>query len=159
VRVEAIVQVAVGVVEHERGLELQVSCPESTLATMLPVVIEIEAASVLKIELVSTRLAAAANELLKDLKNDDFSAKVETEFSESLRDLKIDLFSERVEANVREALGFCEYFQSGVEIDEAEETVVSVAVKELWPPWVVTISQYSTDMKWIPENGPTVPVV
>jgi hypothetical protein len=47
VRLEAIVQAAVRVVEQERGLELQVSCPESTLATILPIVIEIESATVL----------------------------------------------------------------------------------------------------------------
>jgi len=39
---------------------------------------------------------------------------------------------------------------------DADETVVSVTVvvKELLP--VVTTSQYSTAMKWTPENGPTV---
>jgi len=51
------------------------------------------------------------------------------------------------------------YCQSGVEIAEAEETVVSETVQhgEL-PPDVYEI-QYSTEMKWIVENGPTVPVV
>jgi hypothetical protein len=52
---EAIAQVEVRMVEHERGLELQISFPESTLATMLPVVIVTEAVSVLRIEFFSAR--------------------------------------------------------------------------------------------------------
>jgi hypothetical protein len=46
-RLEAIVQVAVRVIEQERRPELHVSCPESTLATILPIVIEIESARAL----------------------------------------------------------------------------------------------------------------
>jgi len=49
-RPEASVHVAVRLVEHERGLELQVNCPEFTLATMLPTVNASEAATVLNIE-------------------------------------------------------------------------------------------------------------
>jgi len=45
------VQVAVRVVEQERGLELQIICPEFTLATMLPIVTVIEAAADLKTEI------------------------------------------------------------------------------------------------------------
>ena len=42
---------------------------------------------------------------------------------------------------------------------EAEETVVSETVQQgELPPEVYEI-QYSTEMKWIFENGPTVPVV
>ena len=52
-RAEPIVQVAVSVVEQERGLELQINFPESTFATMLPIVSVIEAAMVLKIEVFS----------------------------------------------------------------------------------------------------------
>jgi len=44
-------------------------------------------------------------------------------------------------------------------IAEAEETVVSVTVQQgELPPEVYEI-QYSAEMKWIFENGPTVPVV
>ena len=44
-------------------------------------------------------------------------------------------------------------------IADAEETVVSVTVQQgELPPDVYEI-QYSTEMKWIFENGPTVPVV
>jgi hypothetical protein len=44
-------------------------------------------------------------------------------------------------------------------IAEAEETVVSVTVQQgELPPDVYEI-QYSTEMKWMFENGPTVPVV
>jgi hypothetical protein len=58
--------------EHERGLELQINFPESTLATMLPMVNVIEAASVLKKEFFSTRLEARVSEALNDLSNDSF---------------------------------------------------------------------------------------
>jgi hypothetical protein len=47
---EAIVQVAVRLVEQDRGLELQTSFPESTFATMLPIANATEAASTLKTE-------------------------------------------------------------------------------------------------------------
>jgi hypothetical protein len=67
-RPEATVQVAVRVVEQERGLELQVNCPEFTLATMLPIVNVIEAAMALKIELFSTKLETELNEPVNDLK-------------------------------------------------------------------------------------------
>jgi hypothetical protein len=61
-RPEAIVKDEVRLAEHERGLELQISFPESTLATMLPIVNVIEAASVLKKEFFSTRLEARVRE-------------------------------------------------------------------------------------------------
>src|SRR5207244_2395996 len=53
-RPEVIVKVEVRLAEHERGLELQISFPESTLATMLPITNVIEAASVLMRELFFT---------------------------------------------------------------------------------------------------------
>jgi hypothetical protein len=59
---EAMVKVAVRLVEQERGLVLQTSFPESTLATVLPIVSVIEAAKVLKIEFFSARLEARVNE-------------------------------------------------------------------------------------------------
>ena len=61
-RLVAVFQVAVRVVEQERGLELQVNSPESTLTTMLPIVNVIEAARVLKIEDFSARLEAKVSE-------------------------------------------------------------------------------------------------
>jgi hypothetical protein len=53
------------VVEQDRGLELQTSFPESTLATMLPIVIAIEAARVLKIEVARERLELRVREPLR----------------------------------------------------------------------------------------------
>jgi len=61
-RPEVIVKVEVRLAEHERGLELQISFPESTLATMLPITNVIEAASVLMRELFFTRLKARVRE-------------------------------------------------------------------------------------------------
>jgi len=76
-RPEVIVKVEVRLAEHERGLELQISFPESTLATMLPIVKVIEAASVLKKEFFSTRLETIASEPLKDLNREILSAKAD----------------------------------------------------------------------------------
>ena len=64
---DAIFQVAVRVVEQERGLELQITFPEFTLATMLPIVIVIEAARVLKIEVFSAMLETKLSEPVKAL--------------------------------------------------------------------------------------------
>src|SRR5262245_22533510 len=64
---EAMFQVAVSPVEQDLGLELQVSFPELTLATMLPKTIDIEAARALRIELFSTKLAAVLSEALRFL--------------------------------------------------------------------------------------------
>jgi hypothetical protein len=44
-------------------------------------------------------------------------------------------------------------------IAEAEETVVSETVQQGELPPEVDEIQYSIEMKWIFENGPTVPVV
>jgi len=65
--------------EHERGLELQINFPESTLATMLPNVIVIEPTSVLRNESVFARLETGLREPVRVLKNEFFSAKVATE--------------------------------------------------------------------------------
>jgi hypothetical protein len=73
------------VVEQERGLELQVKAPESTLATMLPSVNVIEAAMALKIEILSAKLEAELSEPLSDLSIEVILAKAETEVSEPLR--------------------------------------------------------------------------
>jgi len=97
-------QVAVRWVEQERGLELQVNCPEFTLATMLAIVNMIEAASVLRMELFLTMLEAKVSEPLSDLKIEDFSAKVDAKVSEPLSDLKIEDFSAKVDAKVSEPL-------------------------------------------------------
>jgi len=77
-------QVAVRGVEQERGLELQVNCPEFTLATMLPIVSVIEAASALKIEVFSTKLETELSEPLSDLNIEVILAKAETEVSDPL---------------------------------------------------------------------------
>jgi len=76
-RPETVFQVAVRVVEQERGLELQVNSPEFTLATMLPTVNVIEAERVLKIENFSTRPEATANETVKDLKREVCSTRLD----------------------------------------------------------------------------------
>jgi len=73
------------VVEQERGLELHVNIPESTLATILPIVIVIAATSVLKIELFSTRFEARDREPLRDLNVEVILARVESEVSDPLR--------------------------------------------------------------------------
>ena len=103
---EAIFQVAVRVVEQERGLELQVNFPEFTLATMLPIVIAIEPENVLKTEFFSARLETEASEPLSDLRNEVFSAKVEARVREPLRDLNSEDLSVKVEARPREGLEF-----------------------------------------------------
>jgi len=79
------VQVAVRVVEQERGLALQVNFPEFTLATMLPIVNVIEAANALKIEVFSTKLETELSEPLSDLNIEVILAKAETEVSDPLR--------------------------------------------------------------------------
>jgi hypothetical protein len=76
-------------VEQERGLELQVNSPESTLATMLPIVIAIEAASDLKIEFFSTRPEVEASEPLSNLKIEVFSANDEAIVRLLLSNLKM----------------------------------------------------------------------
>jgi len=65
--------------EHERGLELQNNFPESTLATMLPITIVIEPASVLRNESFFARLDTRLREPVRVLKNEFFSANVATE--------------------------------------------------------------------------------
>src|SRR6266852_4461533 len=82
---EAILQVAVRVVEQERGLELQVNAPELTLATMLPIVNAIEAAKVLKIEDFSAKLEAKASEPLRDLKREVCLTKPEAILHDTLK--------------------------------------------------------------------------
>ena len=79
------VQVAVRVVEQERGLELQVNFPEFTLATMLPIVSVIEAAMVLKIEVFSKKLEAELSEPLSDLNIAIILAKVEAEVNDPVK--------------------------------------------------------------------------
>jgi len=98
-------QVAVKLVEHERGLELQVSDPEFTFATMLPIVNAIEAANVLKIEDFSARLAAKVNELVRDLNSAVCSTNAEATVNEPDRDRKREDFSAKPEAMAIEAVG------------------------------------------------------
>ena len=95
------VQVAVLVVVHDRGLELQVSCPESTLTTMFPIVMEMESARVLKMEFFSVREEPRVSELLSDLKIELCSTNDEAWVRASLSDLKIEFFSVRPEAGDR----------------------------------------------------------
>jgi len=101
---EAIFQVAVWVVEQERGLELQITFPEFTLATMLPKVIAIEPVRVLKTESFATRLEAEASEPLSDLRKEAFSARLEAKVTAPLSDLKIEFFSPRFETWASEPL-------------------------------------------------------
>jgi len=65
------------VVEQERGLELQINSPESTFATMLPIVMVIAAANVLNMEFLSAKLEAAVRELLSNLNIEVFSTRIE----------------------------------------------------------------------------------
>ncbi len=76
-RAESVIQVAVRVVEQERGLELQINFPESTFATMLPIVMIIAAANVLNMEFLSAKLEAAVRELLSNLNIEVFSTRIE----------------------------------------------------------------------------------
>jgi len=119
-RPEAMVKVEVRVAVQERGIELQMSFPESTLATMLPIETPIEAAMVLKIELLSARFEAKPSELLKALAKPFFSeATTDSEPDRCLarplvseatrpivpdRDLKAEDFSTRPETEPSEAV-------------------------------------------------------
>jgi|SRR5215467_3365315 len=84
-RPDAKVQVTVRVVEQERGLELQINAPESTLATTLAPVNANEAARALKIEDFSAKLDAIVHELLKDLKREVCSTNPEATVREAVR--------------------------------------------------------------------------
>ena len=95
-------QVAVGAVEQERGVELQVNFPESTLATMLPVVMLIDVVNVLKIEFFSERLEAIVKDEVRNLKIEFFSARLEAEVNELLRALKSEVFSEKLPLGANE---------------------------------------------------------
>src|SRR5467141_5355371 len=140
------VKVAVRAVEQERGLELQITFPESTLATMLPIVIAIDPANVLKIEFFAARVEGIVSESVRDLKNDLFSARLVVNDNESAKDfarpldweparpiesnsdLSNELCSATVEARVRDPLRLAAESHPGVMISEAVETVVSVIV-------------------------------
>ena len=74
---EPVIQVAVRVVEQERGLEWQINFPESTFATMLPIVMVMAAANVLNMEFLSAKLEAAVRELLSNLNIEVFSTRIE----------------------------------------------------------------------------------
>ena len=86
VKVEAMFTFVVTVVEQERGLELQISFPELTLATMLPMVDVMESLRVLKMEFFSARLDARLRKALRDLKKEDFSARFEAWPREAIKD-------------------------------------------------------------------------
>ncbi|HZY93846.1 MAG TPA: hypothetical protein VFE98_03175 [Candidatus Bathyarchaeia archaeon] len=103
-KLEAILQVAVRLVEQERGLELQVSFPEFTLAIMLPIVIEIEPASVLKIEFFSVRPEPIVKEDVRDLRIIFFSTRFEARVRTPLKLLCNEVCCVRLEARVIEAL-------------------------------------------------------
>ncbi len=100
-KAETVPKFEVGLIEQERGLELQITFPEFTFATMLPVVIEIEPASVLKMEFFSERPEAEVKELARDLMNADFSRKLDANVRESLTDLKKDDFSVRAATGLK----------------------------------------------------------
>ena len=99
-----IVKVAVKVVEQERGLELQIIFPEFTLATMLPMVIVIEAAKFLRRELFSARFDVKDSDPVRDLKKEAFSRKLDARLREPVNDLKIEFLSARVETWLSEPL-------------------------------------------------------
>jgi len=122
---EAIFQVAVSVVEQARRLELQITFPEFTFATMLPIVIAIEPVSVLKTEFLSRRLEAEAIEPLSDLMKEAFSARPEAKLTELLSDLMKEDLSATPEAKVTELLSDLnnDFFS------------VDANVRELLRPW------------------------
>lgn len=80
------------------------SCPESTLATILPIVIEMESARVLKIEFFSVREEPRVSELVSDLKIELCSTKDAADVSALLKDLKMEFFSAIPDPSVRESL-------------------------------------------------------
>jgi len=104
--------------EHERGLELQINFPESTLATMLPIVNVIEAATVLKKEFFSIRLEARVKEPVRllarpliweaarDTEPDRLFARplvsAPARVSEPVRDLNREVCSEKLVDRPRE---------------------------------------------------------
>src|SRR3989442_649550 len=122
-RLDTVFQFAVTVVEQDRGLVLQTSFPESTLATRLPIVIVIESVSVLKMPFFAAPLDAVVKESVSDLKNESLSVRLGADASEalallrraacfarfeagvsaSLRDLKIEDFWARLEDGIKKA--------------------------------------------------------
>ena len=122
-RLDTVFQFAVTVVEQDRGLVLQTSFPESTLATRLPIVIVIESVSVLKMPFFAAPLDAVVKESVSDLKNESLSVRLGADASEalallrraacfarfeagvsaSLRDLKIEDFWDRLEDGIKKA--------------------------------------------------------
>ncbi len=99
-RLDTIFQLAVTVVEQDRGLVLQTSFPESTFATRLPIVIVIESVSVLKIPFFAAPLDALVKAPVSDLKNENLSARLEADASEALALLRKAVCSARFEAEV-----------------------------------------------------------
>ncbi len=116
------------------------------MATMLPIVIEIESARVLKMVFFSEREEIRVSELLSVLKIELCSTDDDAIFSVLVRDLKREFFSARPEPIVRESLTPWTRFHPGVITSEAEETVVSAIVQQGPLPAVVTDIQYSTEM-------------
>jgi hypothetical protein len=101
---ESIFQLAVTVVEQERGLELQTSFPESTLAARFPVVNAIESPNALNNEFFSPGFEAALSEPLRDRKKENLSPRVKTRAIEALKDLRNEVCSTKLETEVRALL-------------------------------------------------------
>jgi hypothetical protein len=90
-RLEAVFKFPAKVVEHERGLELQASFPESTLAARLPVVIVIEPVRALKTEFFSPSVEPRFSESLRALNSEFFPRRFEAEASKALKDRRNDV--------------------------------------------------------------------
>ena len=146
-RPDVIVQVAVGFVEQERGLELQINFPESTLATMLPIVIVIEAMIVLEREANREKPETEVSKPLNDLSTEIFSAKLEARVSDPLSVLRIEFFAARLEPIVTEPFRVWKLSQLGVSISLDASTVVKVTAPLTGAPATVTSNQISNTRK------------
>jgi hypothetical protein len=104
VALERIFQLAVTLVEQERGLELHTSFPESTLAAMFPVANAIESPNALNNEFFSPGFEAILSEPLRDRKKESLSPRLETRAIEALKDLRNEVCSTKLETEVRALL-------------------------------------------------------
>ena len=97
------VHVAVRVVEQERGLELQVNCPEFTLATMLPMVMATEPARVREIAARRDTFESSCSEEVKDLKIETACARLESVVIDAVKLVKTETIRDKLESSVIEA--------------------------------------------------------
>lgn len=110
--------------------------PESTFATMLPRVIIIVPASVLKTELFSTRFEARVRDPDRDLNNEFRSRRPEAELSELVNDLMKVLVSEATRLSELENDLKSDVFLARLEDSPNEPTrfTLRVLAKELARP-------------------------